>query len=525
LVEINPFQRVLALSPQFIAGHLFHAISVMNLSNPKDSQSVLLQVTDLWKSFDGQQVLQNASVKLHHGEVVLLRGANGTGKTTLLNILTGNLQPDRGSIEIFMSDIPVKFQFPETWWQKLDLFQRFCPEGLARLGLNRTWQDPRLFASETLEDNVAIASPNQLGEQPQWSILRSRQVYLQERLNLSKAQERLARLGLAGREKSSADRISLGQSKRVMIARTLQTKAQILFLDEPMAGLDNLGMTEITNILRQLVQEENITLVIVEHLFNIPRILELATTVWTLKDGEILVEQPEDVREQVLRSQKNGIQEWLMRSQEGKALLQLPLRGGALLEIARSTDIFDQPPVLEVENLVVARGQRQVLQEGLSFCLRRGDLAVLQAPNGWGKTTLLEAIAGLIPIISGSIWLNGKPIDKLVTCDRVKLGMAFLQSRDNIFPDLTVREALQLSHVDEPPENIRIFSDQQMTSLSGGERQRILLACLSKSASLYLYDEPFLALDASGIESVWQLIQPQDDRTCLIVVPSTVMEA
>ena len=499
----------------------------MNLTNPKDSHPVLLQVTDLWKSFDGQQVLQNAFVNLHRGEVVLLRGANGSGKTTLLNILTGNLQPDHGSIEIFTSNIPVRFQFPKAWWQKFNLGDRFSPEGLARLGLNRTWQDPRLFASETLEDNVAIASPNQLGEQPQWAVLRSRQVYLQERLNLSKAQERLARLGLAGREKSSADRISLGQSKRVMIARTLQTKAQILFLDEPMAGLDNLGMTEITNILRQLVHEENITLVIVEHLFNIPRILELATTVWTLKDGEILVEQPEDVREQVARSPKNGIQEWLMQSQElDKTLLQIPLRGGALLDVSRSTQPnADLPPVLEVENLVVARGQRQVLQDGLSFSLRRGDLAVLQAPNGWGKTTLLEAIAGLIPIISGSIWLNGKLIDKLVTWDRVRLGMTFLQSRDNIFPDLTVREALQLSRVDDPPENIRIFLDQQMTALSGGERQRVLFACLSKSASLYLYDEPFLALDASNIESAWQFIQSQERQTCLIVIPSTVMEA
>lgn len=497
------------------------------LVNPKNSQPVLLQVTDLWKSFDGQQILQNASVKLHRGEVVLLRGANGSGKTTLLNILTGNLQPDRGSIETFTSDIPVKFQFPRAWWQKFDFGDRFSPEGLARLGLNRTWQDPRLFASETLEDNVAIASPNQLGEQPQWSVLRSRQVYLQERLNLSKAQERLARLGLAGREKSSADRISLGQSKRVMIARTLQTKAQILFLDEPMAGLDNLGMNEITNILRQLVYEENITLVIVEHLFNIPRILELATTVWTLKDGEILVEQPKDVREQVMRSPKNGIQEWLMRAKElDKTLLQIPLRGGALLTIARSTQPCDNlPPVLEVENLVVARGQRQVLQEGLSFCLRCGDLAVLQAPNGWGKTTLLEAIIGFIPIKKGLIRIKGNLVDKLSTWDRVKLGMAFLQSRDNVFPDLTVREVLKLSHLKIFSENIYSYLDRQMTSLSGGERQRILLACLPKSAILYLYDEPFLALDASNIESAWQFIQPQEHQTCLIVVPSTVMEA
>jgi branched-chain amino acid transport system ATP-binding protein len=499
-----------------------------NVTHPENSPSILLQVKDLCKSFDGQQVLQNASVTLHQGEVVLLRGGNGSGKTTLLNILTGNLQPDRGCIQLFTSETPVTFQFPQAWWQSLNPFDSFSPEGLARLGLSRTWQDPRLFPAETLQDNVAIATPNQLGEQPQWAVLRPQRVHRQEQLNLREARARLARLGLQGREKSSADKISLGQSKRVMVARTLQTQARILLLDEPMAGLDNSGMDEIVNILRQLVQEENITLVIVEHLFNIPRILELATTVWTLKERTIQVEHPKDVCDEIEQATGGGIQEWLTNLQgANRTLLRQLLPGSALLSILRSPLTPNEtPPVLEVENLMVSRGQRAVLGTGigLSFCLRRGDLAVLQAPNGWGKTTLLEAIVGLIPIEKGTIQLNGKPIHKRPTWERVKLGMAFLRSQNNIFPGLTVREVFQLSRVTESPENTRPFFERQITSLSGGERQRVLLACLPKQASLYLYDEPFLALDASGLRSAWQIIQPQEDRTCLIVVPSTLTE-
>jgi ABC-type branched-subunit amino acid transport system ATPase component len=503
----------------------------------ENSRSVLLQIERLNKSFGGQPVLRNASVTLNRGEVVLLRGENGSGKTTLLNMLTGHLIPDRGSICLSTTETSVAFHFPQPCWQALNPFDGFCPEGLARLGLSRTWQDPRLFPTETLQDNVAIAMPNQLGEQPQWAIFQPQKVQHQEHRNLQRARMRLAQLGLQGRETSSADRISLGQSKRVMMARTLQTGAQILFLDEPLAGLDRVGMDEIVLILRHLVQEENLTLVIVEHLFNIQRILELATTVWTLKDGEIKVEAPSAVGKELAQA-GGGIEEWLNQLQgkdTERSLLHLSLTGNARLSILRSqcnpagTSNFpapESPPVLEVENLLVSRGQREVLgtAEGLSFCLKRGDLAVLQAPNGWGKTTLLEAIAGLIPIRQGTIRFNGGIIHHCPPWERAKLGMAFLQSRHNMFPDLTVREVLRLSHVSDPPQGVERFADRRLTDLSGGERQRVLLACLNQRATLYLYDEPFLALDASGLQAVWQQIQPQPDRVCLIVVPSTVME-
>src|SRR6185295_16083726 len=97
-------------------------------------------------------------------------------------------------------------------------------------------------------------------------------------------------LGLRGREISSCDKISLGQSKRVAIASSVQAGAQILFLDEPLAGLDSPGITDVIALLGQVVREQQITLVIVEHVFNIQRILDLATTVWTLEKGRVRVE-------------------------------------------------------------------------------------------------------------------------------------------------------------------------------------------------------------------------------------------
>jgi branched-chain amino acid transport system ATP-binding protein len=85
--------------------------------------------------------------------------------------------------------------------------------------------------------------------------------------------------------------------------------------------------------------------------------------------------------------------------------------------------------------------------DGLSFELRRGELGVLLAPNGWGKTTLLEAIAGILPISKGKIKLNGQPIHQLPIWERVQLGINFLQSRENYFPNLSVEEFTKLSKV------------------------------------------------------------------------------
>jgi ABC-type branched-subunit amino acid transport system ATPase component len=113
----------------------------------------LLRVEGLSHAFGGQQVLQDVAVELRRGEVVLLRGANGSRKTTLLNILTGNVVPDRGSIELNTRRESVRFEFPRGWgWQQ----SRFTPDNLAQLGLGRTWQDIRLFDTQSLADNIAV---------------------------------------------------------------------------------------------------------------------------------------------------------------------------------------------------------------------------------------------------------------------------------------------------------------------------------------------------------------------------------
>ncbi|MFO1061598.1 MAG: ATP-binding cassette domain-containing protein [Dongiaceae bacterium] len=494
------------------------------------AQPVVMRAEGLRKAFGGQVVLDGAGFEMRRGEVVLLRGPNGSGKTTLLNILTGNLEPDAGRIQILVEGAREGFAFPRSPLAALNPFDRFSPEGIAQDGLSRTWQDIRLFPSHSLQDNVVLAIKKQLGERPLAVLFRPGAVRREQRRLAAEAVSLLGRFGLAERAASSGDMVSLGQAKRVAIARTVQAGAKILFLDEPLAALDAAGIRDVIAFLRDIVREHQTTLVIVEHVFNIPRILDLATTVWTIAGGRLAVESPEAVRREAIDDPGDALRPWLAELAGGESrILDQPLPGGALLSQVQLDPAAGDAPLLEVDGLVVSRGRRAVIgggegsaAAGLGFRIRRGSVALLQAPNGWGKTTLLEALTGVLPVTRGSIRLGGRPIERLPVWDRVAAGLAIMQSRDNAFPNLSVEESLRLAGLAEAPAMIRPLLGRRMSALSGGERQKVVAACALARAGdrMALLDEPFAMLDARAIAAVQERLLQNRGGATLILIPA-----
>jgi branched-chain amino acid transport system ATP-binding protein len=491
----------------------------------------VIRVRGLSKSFGGQKVLDDVSISLHEGEVVLLQGNNGAGKTTLLNVLTGNLEPEAGVIQVALTQARENFHFPGKLWSKLNAFSHFSPERIANEGVGRTWQDVRLFSSMDLRNNIAIATPDQVGENPLLTLLRPITSKLQTEKSWQEAATVLQRLGLQGRETSSADKISLGQCKRVAIARAVQAGAKILFLDEPLAGLDSVGMQEVLSLLKELTSTGKITLVIVEHYFNIPEILKIATTVWTMSNGKILRQSPEEVKFEGTSIPGYGLQQWMKEIADNEGDIESFEKHGARVSAIAPAATKTKGSVLEVSNLVVYRGRRLVVgrekangeSEGISLYLKRGQLVILEAPNGWGKTTLLDAMTGLVPVASGDIMFEGTAIQRSPSWLRAKRGIRLLQSRDNFFPNLTVRESLALSKVQGMPEEIRALRDKKASYLSGGELQRVVTtsALEGTECSVLLLDEPFNALDPAGVKELTQRIKRVlKHAAVLIAVPS-----
>ncbi len=312
---------------------------------------------------------------------------------------------------------------------------------------------------------------------------------------------------------------------RGAILRALATGARVLLLDEPLAGLDAEGKAAVMALLQEL-RNRGVTIVVVEHVFNLPHVLSLATAVWKLEHGKLLVEDAAMVKADLEASLGNSDRAWLESLAGDRGSIQdIPLEGSAVLSIVtRDAGELGQP-ILDVQDFGVMRGRRQIVSN-ISFTLYAGQIAVLFAANGYGKTSLLDGVMGLCPC-SGRVLLHGKPIHRLPAWEREKRGLRLLRARDNIFPNLKVSEMLRLSGVSDPPENVKPFLEKQVSALSGGERQRVVLACTlassdRRSAVLQMMDEPFGALDAIGVREMRDLVEFDDSKVYLIALPANI---
>lgn len=489
----------------------------------------MLRVRDLCMSFDRQQVLYGVNLDLREGQVVLLRGPNGSGKTTLVNILTGYLTPDQGELRLFTNNgAEENFVFPRRWWHDLNPWDHFLPERVAHEGICRSWQDTRLFRSLPLVDNVAVSDPRNHAENPINVIFRPSLSRQAEAAINQKAAKTLAGFGLNGRGKSSAEMVSLGQSKRVAIARATGTGARILFLDEPLAGLDGPGIHSVVDLLSQLVDKQRMALVLVEHVSSVHHLLPMVDTIWDLSEGRLTeTSKTASSGDSAFNESNIGIQ----RMTDGMTLAgSQVLPGGATLEIYRLPDRRASEPVLQVRDLVVHRGRRLVIGEkektgnrinGVDLTLHTGDLAVLQAPNGWGKTTLLDCIAGLHSPTGGTVHLWNTNTKDLPCWKRVKLGVRYLRSARYSFPSLTVEEYSKL--VSGTIDDFSEISRRICGKLSGGEYKLLYIRNLfTSNARFLMLDEPFSALDHVRLNQVTSklLAMLQTEATLLIALPS-----
>lgn len=231
-----------------------------------------LEARDVALAFGGHHVLDGVDLDVQPGEIVLLRGDNGSGKTTLLNVLSGFTAPDRGSIRLGLGSTVVDVR-------------RETPERIARLGLGRLWQDIRLFPTLTALDNVMTATPALTGQNPLLALAAYSRVANQERNAREAALANLELVGMRERAASSADMLSVGQMKRVALARLLQMKARAWLLDEPLAGLDAHSSAALARDLDRLRRERDVAILVVEHRHD--RLRSIADRVCILDQGRI----------------------------------------------------------------------------------------------------------------------------------------------------------------------------------------------------------------------------------------------
>jgi branched-chain amino acid transport system ATP-binding protein len=180
---------------------------------------------------------------------------------------------------------------------------------------------------------------------------------------------------------------------------------------------------------------------------------------------------------------------------------------------------------------------------GTNFTLADGELVGIIGPNGAGKSTLVKAMFGLVPIRSGSITLRGEDITNLPAHELVRLGVGYVPQTNNVFPNLTIEENLEMGIYQDPKryderfavvaELFPLLADrrhQRAGLLSGGERQMLAMGrALMMQPSVLFLDEPSAGLSPSNQDEVFRRVKlinqagvsivmvEQNARRCLII--------
>jgi len=223
----------------------------------------LLKIEGVTKRFGGLIAVNRVSLEIDQGEFVGIVGPNGSGKTTLFNVISGVFFPEEGSVFFEGRDITT-----------------LPPHKRAPLGIGRTFQIPRPFASATVKENIAVGA--------MFGTL-SGQLNVDESLEIS--DQILRRVGLEKHRDKPAGMLTPVEKKLMEIARALAMKPKLLLMDEAMAGMHPNDIDEMVSLIRCIAEEENIAIVaMVEHIMR--AVIGMAQKVIVLHQGAKLVDAP-----------------------------------------------------------------------------------------------------------------------------------------------------------------------------------------------------------------------------------------
>ncbi len=239
---------------------------------------MLLEISNLSKSFGGLQALEDVSFDVRKGEIQALIGPNGAGKTTCFNLISGVLPASSGSIRFFDQEIST-----------------LPPHRIARLGLARTFQNIQLFSGLSVLENVLVGQHTHLHGNIFTTLLNLPSVRRQERHSIDYVRGLLDFVGLAEKGDWAADSLAYGDQRRLEIARALALQPRLLLLDEPAAGM-NPRETEDLMALIAAIQELDITVLLIEHDMNL--VMNISGRIVVFDHGRVIAQgSPRSIRQ------------------------------------------------------------------------------------------------------------------------------------------------------------------------------------------------------------------------------------
>jgi ABC-type uncharacterized transport system ATPase subunit len=459
----------------------------------------MLELRNITKTFGNVVANNDVSIKIEKGTIHAIVGENGAGKSTVMRIAYGFYRADSG--EILVDGNPVNIR---------------TPQDAINLGIGMVHQHFMLVDTMTVGENIILGAE---GDNP-------------ASIDWKKANQEISALSnelrLGVNPKALIEDLSVGAQQRVELLKALYRNAELLILDEPTAVLTPQEVEDFFNILRQM-REQGKTIVIITH--KLEEVLAISDDVTVMRDGKVVgnVKTAET---------------------SAKELARMIVGRDVLLRVEK-TDANPSEPVLSIENLSVSGKHGEALSN-VSLNVRAGEIVGIAGIEGNGQTELIEAIAGLIPVQSGSIKISGNEISRLSVRKRTEMGIGHIpedRHRRGLLLDSDLEENAILGvHYRAPVasggflnsaviekktrEIIENFDvrppnpELAAKSLSGGNQQKLIIGReFELNPKLLLVSQPTRGVDIGAIEFIHRkLIALRDAGTAVLLVSAELEE-
>ncbi len=465
----------------------------------------IVEMKHITKRFPGIVANDDVTIQINKGEIYAILGENGAGKSTLMSMLFGMYEPDEG--EIWIRGEKVKIE---------------SPNHATKLNIGMVHQHFKLVENYTVAENII------LGIEPI-----KRFAGLIPYVDIKTANQDIADLskkyGLEVDPQKKIEDLNVSLQQRVEILKMLYREAEILIFDEPTAVLTPQEIDYLLNIIEDL-RDSGKTIILITH--KLEEIKKVADRCAILRKGKLI--DVLDVAETSTKTMAN-----LMVGRE------------VVTELEKSPAKFGDV-VLEVNNLTVKNEDNFEVVKNVSFKIHSGEVFAIAGVSGNGQVEIADAIAGLTNLDSGSIVLNGEPIEKYSIRERTLKGISYVpEDRQsyglilefNMAKNLALKDyfketyctngILDYEEIDKNGldliDKYDIRSGQGtktvVRSMSGGNQQKVIIAReIELGSELMIFVQPTRGLDIGAIENIHRMIIEERDKGKAILLVSLELD-
>ncbi|MGI9076957.1 MAG: ABC transporter ATP-binding protein [Gemmatimonadaceae bacterium] len=467
-----------------------------------DPKAPMILMRRIEKSFGPVHANRNASLEVCSGEIHALVGENGAGKSTLMRILAGLYKPDAGIVEVNGQNV--------AGWSTSDAIA-------ASVGM--VHQHFMLVPTLTVAENVV------LGREPK------RGVAIDMARALLEVQELAQQFGLDINARSCVRDLSVGVNQRVEILKTLFRGARILILDEPTAVLSPPEILDLWKVLRRL-RDGGGTIILITH--KLDEVMDVSDRITVMRHGE--------TTSRMKTSDTTPAE--IARAMVGRDVVLESIVPSSQAFDAQLPALAPRAPLMEVQNLVVAGPNRPRAVDGVTFSIHSGEILGIAGVEGNGQSELVEALAGLRSVSSGTIILGSRDVTHASVRERSAAGLAHIpedRQRRGLVLDYSVGDNLILGDQHEftrgaQLDHHRIASNAEakiahfdvrpadsllpVRALSGGNQQKVVIAReMGGQFTVLLASQPTRGVDVGAIEFIHAQLRSAraQDRAVLLV--------